>query len=218
MLKQSWHSSLAVVTALGLSAGTVLPLMVLEQPATAGLFAQQNRAGRVEAGTTVIVAEPDGKKIVLDPEETVAVTLATQEPIRSDRGTVLIPKGTKVEGEFQPIEDGTQFVARRLLFQDGTERELDATTNMVNYRKTISKGTKADPIWQGALVGGAASAAISSLVTKPGVFKTLAGAGAGALAGWLIAGRSQKTEVIVIRPEESLTLTLESDLVLRDRN
>lgn len=228
MLKQQWHSGVAILTALSLGTGTVAPLIGFERPAAAGIFAQQsssstlhnrvsqNTSGRIRQGTSIYVAEPNGKKIIVVPEETAPVTLVTQEALRSDAGTVLVPRGTKIEGEFRPAEDGTQFVARRIIFRDGFERSLNAHTNIVNYRKKIQKGTNTDPIWQGALVGGAASVAISSIVTKPGVFKTLAGAGAGALAGWLLAGR-KRVEVIVVRPEEPLTLTLDSDLLLSGR-
>jgi hypothetical protein len=228
MLKQHWHSSVAVLTALSLGTATIAPLIGFERPAAAGIFAQQdtnelqrdsivqNTSGRIREGTTFDVAEPNGKRIVLTPEETAAVSLVTTQAVRSQSGTVLIPKGTRVEGEFRPGGDGTQFVARRIIFRDGTERSLRASSNIVNNRKKIQKGTNAGPIWQGALVGGAASVAISSIVTKPGVFKTLAGAGAGALAGWLIAGR-KRVEVIVVEPDDPLTLTLDSDLVLSGR-
>jgi hypothetical protein len=225
MLRQQWHSGVAILTALSLGTATIAPLIGFERPAAAGIFAQQsnstqrlsqNSSGRIRAGSSIYVAEPDGKKIIVVPEETAPITLVTQEALRSDSGTVLVPRGTKIEGEFRPAEDGTQFVARRIIFRDGFERSLNARTNIVNYRKKIQKGTNTDPIWQGALVGGAASVAISSIVTKPGVFKTLAGAGAGALAGWLLAGR-KRVEVIVVRPEEPLTLTLDSDLVLSGR-
>jgi hypothetical protein len=225
MLKQHWHSSLAVLTALSLGAGTIAPLFAFERPADAGIFAQQgnsgllhnrisqNTSGRVRAGTTVEVEQPDGKRIVLTPDETVSVTLVTRDPVRSQSGTILIPRGTKIEGEFRPAQDGTEFVARRIIFRDGTERNINARTNIVNYRKKIQRGTNTDPIWQGALVGGGASVLISSIVTRPGIFKTLAGAGAGALAGYLIGGR-KRTEVIVVDPDQPLSLTFDSDLVV----
>jgi hypothetical protein len=225
MLKQRWHSSLAVLTALSLGAGSIAPLFAFERPANAGIFAQQdnggllhnriaqNNSGRVRAGTTVEVEQPDGKRIVLTPDETVAVTLVTRDPVRSQSGTILIPRGTKIEGEFRPAQDGTEFVARRIIFRDGTERNINARTNIVNYRKKIQRGTNTDPIWQGALVGGGASVLISSIVTRPGIFKTLAGAGAGALAGYLIGGR-KRTEVIVVDPDQPLSLTFDSDLVV----
>jgi hypothetical protein len=224
MLKQRWKPSLAVLTALSLGAGTIAPLIGLERSASAGIFAQQddslrynrisqNTSTRVREGTTVEVEQPDGKRIIVTPDETVAVTLVTRDAVRSQGGTVLIPRGTKVEGEFRPYQDGTQFVARRLLLRDGTERNINARTNVVNYRKKIQRGTNTDPIWQGALVGGGASVLISSIVTRPGIFKTLAGAGAGALAGYLIGGR-KRSEVIVVDPDQPLSLTFDSDLVL----
>ncbi|MGB8699906.1 MAG: hypothetical protein WCD18_10865, partial [Thermosynechococcaceae cyanobacterium] len=158
--------------------------------------------------------EQDGRKIVLKPNETLAATLIAKEAVRSNLGTVLIPKGSKVEGEFRPVDNGTQFVAQRIILRDGTERSLDARTNVVTHRETIKKGKNTDAIWQGALVGGAAATVISALVTDVGIFKTLAGTGAGALAGWLLGG-SKTAEVIVIRPEDDpLTLTLDSALSL----
>jgi hypothetical protein len=229
MARRKWQSSVAVLMALGLNTATVAPIAMLEQPAMAGIFAQSNSNGSssrdngssfrdVLSGTRIRVEEQDGKKIVVGPDETFAATLITTEEVRSDRGTILIPRGTKVEGEFQPARDeaGTQFVARRIIFRDGTERDLNASSNIVNTRKKISKGVNVDPIWQGALVGGGASAIISSIVSDVGIFKVLGGAGAGALAGWLIAGR-KKTEVIVVEPSENLELTLDSDLILSNR-
>jgi hypothetical protein len=228
MLKQHLNASVAVLTALSLGTGTIVPLIGFERPAAAGIFAQQsngvlqrgtisqNTSGRIEEGTTFDVVQPDGKRIIVTPDETVAVTLVTREAVRSQAGTVLIPRGTRIDGEFRPEGDGTQFVARRIIFRDGTERNLDARSNVVNERRKIQKGSNTDPIWQGALVGGGASVLISSIVTRPGIFKTLAGAGAGALAGYLLAGR-KRTEVIVVRPDEPLSLTLDSDLVISSR-
>jgi hypothetical protein len=218
MLRHKVQSSLAVLMVLGLSSASIAPIAMLQQPAIAGIFAQSGARYRdVLEGTRIRVEEQDGKKIVIGPEETFAATLVTIEEVRSDRGTILIPRGTKIEGEFQPArdEEGTQFIARRIIFRDGTERDLEASSNVINTRKKISKGVNIDPIWQGALVGGGASAIISSIVSDVGIFKVLGGAGAGALAGWLIAGR-KKTEVIVIDPSEELELTLDSDLILRN--
>lgn len=225
MLRQQWHSGVAILTALSLGTGTIAPLIGFERPAAAGIFAQQNTgtqrnrisqntSGRVLEGTSFEVVEPNGKRIIVTPDETARVTLETREAVRSQAGTVLIPRGTRIEGEFRPAEDGTRFVARRIIFRDGTEQNIDGSTNIVNERRRIQRGTNTDPIWQGALVGGAASAVISSIVTRPGIFKTLAGAGAGALAGYLIGGR-KRTEVIVVEPDEPLTLTLDADLVVR---
>jgi hypothetical protein len=232
MAKQNLRFSIAILMALSLSTTAATPLLIL-QPSAAGIFSQSTSAPQdtsapqrtsssgsadVLVGTRVRAVQLDNKKIVISPEETFAATLATTEDVRSSRGTVLIPRGTRIEGEFRPAGDrsGTQFVARRIIFRDGAERNLDATSEIVDTRQKISKGVNTDPIWQGALVGGGAAAIISSLVTDVGIFKVLGGAGAGALAGYLIGGR-KKTEVIAIDPAQQLELTLNSDLLLSSR-
>lgn len=227
MLKPTLRTNIAVLMVLSLGTSSIAPIVMLERPAVAGIFSQSNsisqrnpvRGGDVFSGTRIRVEEQDGKKIVIGPDENLAATLVTVEPVRSDRGTILIPRGTQIEGEFRPARDreGTQFFARRIIFRDGAERNLDASSNVINTRKRIRKGVNIDPIWQGAIVGGGASAIISSIVSDVGIFKVLGGAGAGALAGWLLAGR-KKTEVIVVDPAvESLELTLDSDLLLSSR-
>jgi hypothetical protein len=229
MLKQQLHSSVAILTALSLGTGTLAQLIGFN-PATATTVVQQNgtsrtalsrtsiaqrtSSGQIRRGTAFDVAEPNGKRIIVTPDDTARVTLVTTQSVRSQ--TAVIPEGTKIEGEFRPAEDGTQFVARRIIFRDGHSQNIDARSNIVNYRTTVKKGSS-DPIWQGALVGGGASVLISSIVTRPGIGKTLAGAGAGALAGYLLGGRGKKTEVIVVRPDEPLRLTLDSDLTLDSR-
>jgi hypothetical protein len=223
MLKQQWRSSVALLTALSLGTGTIAQFIGFDAVATAETIAQQSGSlssfniaqrfgsGQIRRGTVLDLAEPNGKRIIVAPDETARVTLVTTQAVRSQ--TAVIPEGTKIEGEFRPAGDGTQFVARRIIFRDGTSQNIDGRSNIVNYRKTVKRGSS-DPIWQGALVGGGASVIISSLVTRPGIGKTLAGAGAGALAGYLLGGRGRSTEVIVVRPDEPLTLTLDSNLVL----
>jgi hypothetical protein len=225
MLRQKWHASVALLTALSLGTGTVSQIMGFESPAAARTVAQQNgtlspvtvaqdfSSGQIREGTVLDLAEPNGKRIIVTPDDTARVTLVTTRSVRSQ--SAVIPEGTKIEGEFRPAEDGTQFVAQRIIFRDGTSQNIDGRSNIVNYRTTVKKGNS-DRIWQGALVGGGASVLISSVVDKPGIGKTLAGAGAGALAGYLLGGR-KKTEVIVVRPDEPITLTLDSDLNLDNR-
>jgi hypothetical protein len=226
MLKQQWHSSVAVLMALSLGTGTIAQFIGLEFPAAARTVAQQSSplsridiaqsfsSGRIRRGTVLDVAEPNGKRIIVTPDDTARVTLVTTQPVRSQ--SAFIPEGTKIEGEFIPAGNGTQFVARRIVFRDGTSQSIDGRSNIVNYRRTVKKGNT-DPIWQGALVGGGASVLISSVVTRPGIGKTLAGAGAGALAGYLLGRGSNRSEVIVVRPNEPLSLTLDSDLILNNR-
>ncbi len=209
-----WHPSLSILLALGISTSSVLPL-IHSQPATAQLFPQRNRL-RISAGTIIPTTYDDAERIILKQDESLDLTLVTTRSVRSSRGTVLIPRGSTIKGQLQPRGNGTQFVAEELIFRNGRRWDIDATSQVITRTETVRKGTNTDPIWQGALVGGAAATAISAGVTKVGPLKTLAGAGAGALAGWLVAGRNgDSTDVLVVEPDTDLNLTLDSDLFFR---
>nr|WP_238718263.1 hypothetical protein [Petrachloros mirabilis] len=204
--------SVAAFLALGLSTTAVAPLMVMTQPAMAQLFGQSSEV-RIPAGTLITTTLQDAERIVLSPNETLAVTLVTNNEVRSSRGTILIPRGSLIEGELRPTGGGTQFVARTLELRNGRRYTLEATSDVVTRREEVSRGRNTDPIWQGALIGGAASAVLSEIFGSVGIFKVLGGAGAGALAGYLLGG-NRRAEVIVVEPEFDLDLRLERDLVL----
>jgi hypothetical protein len=209
MWNQTWKSSVAALMMMSVGTTTALPILVMTQPATAGIFAQNRRV--VPAGTMIRLEQPEGKRIVVTPDESVKVTLITVEDVQGRRGNAVIPRGTRVKGEFRPTNGGTAFYAERIELPGGS-RDIEGRTNVVDNRKTVKKGSS-DPIWQGALVGGGAATIISALVTKPGIGKTLLGAGVGAAAGWLIGGRGKSAEVIVVEPEQdNLDLRLDSDL------
>jgi hypothetical protein len=211
MWNQTWKSSVAALMMVSVGTTTTLPMLVMTQPATAGIFAQNRRV--VPAGTIIPLEQPDGKRIVVTPDESVKVTLVTVEDVQGRRGNAVIPRGTKVKGEFRPTNGGTAFYAQRIELPNGS-REIEGRTNVIDTRTTVKKGSS-DPIWQGALVGGGAATIISALVTRPGIGKTLLGAGVGAAAGWLIGGRGRSAEVIVVEPERNnLDLRLENDLFL----
>jgi hypothetical protein len=213
VFNQPLKSSIAALIMLSVGTSGVAPVLMLSEPATASIVAQR-LARVVPAGTSLPLRQPDGKRIIVTPEETVRVTLVTTEDVRSRRDNTIIPEGTRIRGEFRPTNGGTAFYAQRIELSGG-DRTIYGRTNVINNRRTIKKGVNTDRIWQGALVGGGAATVISALVTRPGVFKTLAGAGAGALAGWLI-GRNggQARDVIVVDSSELLDLRLDEDLLV----
>jgi hypothetical protein len=213
MFNQPLKSSIAALMMLSVGATSAVPVLMLSEPATARIVAPR-LARVVPAGTSLPLKQPDGKRIIVTPDETVRVTLVTTEEVRSRRDNTVIPAGTRVRGEFRPTNGGTAFYAERIELPGG-DRNINGRTNVINNRRTIKKGVNTDRIWQGALVGGGAATVISALVTRPGVFKTLAGAGAGALAGWLI-GRNggQARDVIVVDNNDFLDLRLEEDLLV----
>ncbi len=203
---------LATLVALGLMTSSLTPLL-LPQPATAQLFPRRTSRARIAEGTRIEATYEDAERIILKPDETLAVALVTTRSVRSSRGTVLIPRGSTIEGQLEPQQDGTQFVADTLTLKDGTRFNIEATSDIISRTEEVTEGRRTDPIWQGALVGGAATAVISEIFGEVGIFKVLAGSGAGALGGFLFGGRD-KADVRVIDPQTDLDLTLESDLFL----
>ena len=205
--------------ALGMTSVAVSPLLMMS-PATAvvepyvvGQVSPSERVA-IPAGTVIPVKLDKAEKIVVTPDETAPVTLLVASTIRSSAGTILIPEGSKIDGELRPVSAGTQFVAKTLTLRNSNQRlPIRATSRVITERETIDKGTDVSNILKGAAVGGAAAAVLSAIFDDVDIGKVLGGAGIGALAGLLLGGRN-KAEVVVIRPETDLALTLQSDLLL----
>jgi hypothetical protein len=219
-ISSGWQSKTALLMALGMTSLAAVPAL-MAAPATASvkpylvgqLFSQSERVA-IPAGTVIPVELENAQKIVVTPEETAPVTLLVATDIRSDTGTVLIPQGSKIEGELRPVSDGTQFVAKALTLRNSNQRlPMRATSKVITKKETIKKGTDVGQILKGAAIGAAASAVLAEIFGDIDFKEVLGGAGLGALAGLLLGGRKQ-AEVIVVNPEEDLSLTLQSDLVL----
>lgn len=176
---------------------------------------RQFSVARIPAGTLIPVEYEEAEKIVLSPDESMRLRLTVAQDIRDVQGRVIIPSGSLIEGQLQPVSDGTQFLAEQLIISGRRRFRFDAISRVVTDTEQIRKGADAGDILKGAAVGGAAATLLSG-ITGDKVIATervLAGAGLGALAGVLL-GR-EKAEVVVIRPEEDLDLRLRSDFALR---
>jgi hypothetical protein len=216
-----------------IATGTIIPLFSLT-PAQAQLFPSRESSDRdrspqdsdrtyrnnrygsfvIPRGQTIPVAyEKD--KILVTKEETVPITLTVAANIRDRRGTTWIPYGTEIEGKIEPVgeDEGSRFVAEKLVFADGNTQFIDATSQTVTRTETIKKGANAGDILKGAAIGGAAATVLSDIFGDIKLGKVLGGAGIGAVAGLLLGG--SKAELISIDPNSDLNLTLESDLALR---
>jgi hypothetical protein len=220
------QSSTALMLALGMTSAGFAPLTIAAKadatPAPyqlAQLFPSQPRPVaqqvRIPSGTVLPVTYDKADKIVIAPDEKIPVTLTISRNIRSSNGMLLIPAGSRVEGELRPASGGTQFVANTLVMTNGDRLSLDASSDVVTTKETINKGTNVNSILTGAAIGGGAAAIISGVTgnKKITLGKVLIGAGAGALGGFLLGGR-KKAEVVVINPNTDLNLTLNSSLAL----
>jgi hypothetical protein len=176
-------------------------------------LAQSNRV--VPAGTIIPVRDLKAKKILLAPNETSKLTLVVSADVLSPSGRVAIPAGSKVSGQLQPTEGGSQFVASEIILLSGETLRMDATSQVVTRTESVKKGMKPTTIAAGTVIGAGAATALSAIFGggASGVkwWRSLAGAGAGAVtSGFLFR---QSVELISIDPNTDLDLTLQSRLV-----
>ncbi len=169
---------------------------------------------RVVAGTAIPVTY-EKSKILLAAQETVPLTLITRQAVSAPAGNVLIPVGTQVVGELRPAQNGSQFVARELVFADGRRMAVNAASQVVTRTEEISQGINLGNVLRNAAIGGAAAAGIAAVTgdTAIATEEVLGGVGAGILAGLLL--ERNRVTLISVNPESDLTLTINSDLAMR---
>lgn len=206
-----WQSGTAVLMMFGLLAGAAPPVLVAP-PAVAQLLPQSSQV-KITAGSLIPVTYDEAERIVLKPEETMDVTLKVSQNVTSSMGTILIPKGSQIEGQLRPVEGGTQFVGQELILKNGNRVAINATSAVLTRQEKLRRNGSTGSILKGAAIGAAASAVISEIFGDISLIKVLGGAGAGALGGYLLGRKS--TEVIVVEPQDLASLRLNSDLILR---
>jgi hypothetical protein len=180
-----------------------------------------NYAVAIAAGTSISVQYNEAEKIIVMPDETKDLTLTVAKNITSRQGTILIPAGSKIVGRLQPARNGSQFVARELVVNQGRSRQeqrydIVANSRVVTRTERVRRGSNTTAIARNAAIGAAAAATLAA-ISGDKVIATeeiLGGAGLGALSG-LLLNRQRSVDVVVIYPNRDLTVRLESELALR---
>lgn len=221
-----WQSGTATMMALAITASAIAPLFSSKVALAQNRFPNpsQNNAPSerldvfVPAGTTIAVGFNEAEKIVITPQETKSLTLQVASPVTNSNGTVLIPVGSQLIGQLQPAPGGSQFVAKELVIRPGRRLEqrysINASSSVVRTEQ-ISKGADVGGILKGAAIGAAAGAALGVLTGDHAIAteEVLGGAGLGAVGGLVLNRR--KVDVVVVHPNEDLTVKLDSELALR---
>lgn len=168
----------------------------------------------VPAGTVLSVGYDESDTVVVLPNETVELTLAVTQAITDSSGFSLVPVGSQVVGELRPSGEGSQFVAEELVLPGGQTVAIDATSQVVTTRETVSRGAGLGETLTGAAIGSGAAAVIAGLTGDQRVdaLEVLAGTATGATIARIL-GRDQ-VEVITINPSSDLALTLNAPVVL----
>lgn len=177
-----------------------------------------NQTVTIAAGTQIPVMYQEAEKILVAKDETMDLTVEVAANLKDNYGQLLIPYGTKMEGRIEPSENGSQFIAERLIFKNGDTQNITAESRLITRTETIEKGANTGDILEGAAIG-AGAAAIIALITGDrsiDIMEVLIGGGLGALGGWALGGSS--AEVIAIEPDKGdLNVTLGDRLTLKPR-
>ena len=221
LISKRWQSKTALILALGMTSTAVVPMLISTpalgsfQSYKSGLLLSQSSTGVIQAGTTIPVRYRK-EKIIVKPDETAKIDLTVAENITSNRGRVVIPEGTRIRGELRPADGGSQFFARELILQNRKKGSpIKASSEVVTDTETLTEKSSPD-ILKGAAIGAAAGAVLAEIFGGINLGEVLAGAGVGAIASTVFGGKKEKeVEVVVVRPERDLALTLEEDLVVR---
>lgn len=166
----------------------------------------------LEAGTELQVRLEDRvSSATARREDRLEATVAT--PVRY-RGNVVIPAGTRVQGVVQTVERGERpSRAGRLglsfyaIYLDERTR-TDMATRVVSIQEEIDRGDQAKKAGVGAVLGAVLGSMIGG--KKGAVIGVLAGGAGGVLA--------KTGEDVVLPAGTILTLSLDRELVVRDRD
>lgn len=172
----------------------------------------------IPAGTTIPVRYDQAQKVLVTKDETAPLTLTVNSNITTSEGRVIIPAGSQIMGQLQPIKDqgGSQFVAQTLVI-NGQQIPLNASSGVITTTETVNKGINVGNLVKDAVLGSAAAAAISGVTGNRTITagKVLIGTGAGTLAGLIQHFLGQNSvDLISVAPNTDLNLKLLSDLVL----
>ncbi|MBW4574172.1 MAG: hypothetical protein KME08_02695 [Aphanothece sp. CMT-3BRIN-NPC111] len=146
-------------------------------------------SGTISDGTVLYVEYTGSRRITIPEDERYSLTLRVTRDIRNSDNRVLIPRGSKVDGEFRPSGDGVRFVADTLTLPGGTRYRIDATSRVINDN--------------------------GDLASLPS--RTISDAARIVIGSVLGTDRDSRdnSDVIVLTPGRDLELTLRSDLRVR---
>ncbi|MDZ7970148.1 MAG: conjugal transfer protein TrbI [Nostoc sp. DedSLP03] len=227
-----WKSGTAALMAMAVTTSLISPLLSLT-PANAQYRIDQNRTSQygnvtIPSGVNLPVTY-EKETITIAPGESKSLTLRIANDIIDRNRNVLIPAGTKVNGRLESVDldsysrdtrnddnqgKGVRFVAQELEFSNGQRQSINATSRTYTTTQRVSQKPNTSQVLTDAAIGGGAGL-LGSLITgnrKIDDLKPVIGAAAGAGASVLL--RKKEGNAFVLRPEQDLRLTLNSNLNL----
>jgi hypothetical protein len=111
----SFKSGTAALLALIITSSAVVPIVTTSPAFAQSRYPrrQQTQTNRVvPSGTSIAVRYDKAEKVVVMPDERMALTLTVAKDVIARDGRVLIPQGSEIVGDLTPVSGGTQFIAR----------------------------------------------------------------------------------------------------------
>jgi hypothetical protein len=165
------------------------------------------------AGQTIATKINRQDTLYIAKGETVAASLLVAQDIAANNGTILIPAGAVIEGQFVPAEGGSRFVAQKFTSRGATVR-LQAESVLINDIKD-PRETNTGSILTDAGIGGAAGAVLGGVLRgNVQIIDILGGAAAGVLVGNVTAPQVTVIEpntVINVLTKQTITFAVRDD-------
>jgi hypothetical protein len=178
-------------------------------------YAQVFRSDYVlPAGQALVTKLADDQTLYIGNGDTVSVRLRVDRDVRAtNNGAVLIPAGSIVEGQFVPVDGGSQFVASTLQSRGATV-SLSAQSELITDVKD-PRQTNTGAIATDAAIGAAGAAVLSGVLGDRAIAteEVLAGAAAGVIVGNVTAPR-----VTVVEADDAIVLTTDRDINFSQRD
>lgn len=216
-----WQSGTTLLLAFSINASTFTPI-VKQYPAYAQRTLPAEITGRIAAGTLIPVKYQTAQRIIVASDEPgpIPLTLIVARNIVTTQPTLLIPSGTQIVGELVTMQEigSAQFVAKQLVLSDGKRIPISASSRLITKTQEISDSPTLGRTIGNAALGTGAAAALAAVSGNPAIAsgQVVLSSGFGSSSELLGRFRNQETvRLLSIEPDKDLTLTLNSDLILR---
>ncbi len=215
-------SSLTMLTSIAVTALTASPSSAFSGDRSQTKLQANNQTNKLAQVFRSTFNLPVGQEIAtkinrqdtlyINKGETVNASLLVAQDISANNGTVLIPAGAVIEGQFVPAEGGSKFVAQKFTSRGATVR-LQAESALINDIKD-PRETNAGAILTDAGIGGAAGAVLSGVLRgNVQILDVLGGAAAGAVIGNVTA-----PQVTVIEPSTVVNIVTKQPITFAVRD
>lgn len=216
-------SGIAAVSALLVGVILASPLVPLTSALAQPFPNNSNGVNKVNStiiprGNLIPVRYDSAQEIQVKLNQYLPLDLQVAVNIQDHNGNVLIPAGSKIVGQIEPAQNGSQYVAWEIILPDGQLLPLNAVSHVISTTQTVTEGADISDILTGTFTGAGAATIIAGTTGDRHIhaLEVLGGAALGTLAGWgLPEGQilgGDVYDVITINPNRDLTLTLLSDL------